>query len=175
MAFLVLMVKKVWGYFFIDWRILQILKHLFIHTHFHCIFVVDFLYEITYKYSMIPSPHKPVIWIGSSHEDWKDFPDDVQDVMGYALYLAQIGGKDTNVKPLIGFKGASVLEIRDDYLGDTYRAIYTVKFHEVVYVLHAFQKKSKKGIATPKSEIDLIEQRLRKAKEHHDKNYAQWR
>ena len=93
--------------------------------------------------------------------------------MGYALHLAQLGEKASNTKPLMGFKGASVLEIRDDYQGDTYRAIYTVKFHEVVYVLHAFQKKSKKGIATPKSEIDLIEQRLRKAKERHDKNYAQ--
>jgi phage-related protein len=122
---------------------------------------------------MVPSPNKHVIWIGSSHENWKAFPDDVQDAMGYALHLAQLGGKASNTKPLIGFKGASVLEIRDDYQGDTYRAIYTVKFHEVVYVLHAFQKKSKKGIATPKNEIDLIEQRLRKAKEHHDKNYAQ--
>ena len=94
----------------------------------------------------------------------------VQDVMGYALYLAQMGGKATNVKPLTGFKGASVLEIRHDYLSDTYRAIYTVKFHEVIYVLHAFQKKSKKGIETPKNEINLIEQRLRKAMEHYDQN-----
>ena len=90
--------------------------------------------------------------------------------MGYALYLAQMGGKAANVKPLTGFKGASVLEIRDDYLSDTYRAIYTVKFHEVIYVLHAFQKKSKKGIETPKNEINLIEQRLRKAREHYDQN-----
>jgi phage-related protein len=116
---------------------------------------------------------KPVVWVGSSHEDWKAFPDDVQDVLGYALHLAQRGAKAPNVKPLIGFQGASVLEIRDDYLGDTYRAIYTVKFQEVVYVLHAFQKKSKKGIATPKNEIDLIERRLRKAKEHHDQNHTQ--
>jgi len=122
---------------------------------------------------MTPQPNKPVVWIGSSHEDWKAFPDDVQDVMGYALHLAQVGGKAANAKPLAGFKGASVLEIRDDFQGDTYRAIYTVKFHEVVYVLHAFQKKSKKGIATPKSEIDLIERRLKKAVEHHDKNYVQ--
>jgi len=89
--------------------------------------------------------NKPVIWIGSSHEDWKTFPDDVQDVMGYALHLAQCGEKSLNSKPLTGFKGASVLEIMDDYQGDTYRAVYTVKFQEVVYVLHAFQKKSKKG------------------------------
>lgn len=116
---------------------------------------------------------KPVVWVGSSHEDWKAFPEDVQDVMGYALHLAQQGEKAANTKPLTGFQGASVLEIRDDYLGDTYRAIYTVKFYEVVYVLHAFQKKSKKGIATPKNEIELIERRLRKAKEHYEQNDAQ--
>jgi phage-related protein len=122
---------------------------------------------------MTTQKNKPVIWVGSSHEDWKAFPEDVQDVMGYALHLAQLGEKATNTKPLTGFQGASVLEIRDNYLGDTYRAIYTVKFHEVVYVLHAFQKKSKKGIATPKNEIDLIERRLRKAKEHYDQNHIQ--
>ncbi|MEI6144967.1 MAG: type II toxin-antitoxin system RelE/ParE family toxin [Methylococcales bacterium] len=78
-----------------------------------------------------------------------------------------------NTKPLAGFHGASVLEIRDNHLGDTYRAIYTVKFNEVVYVLHAFQKKSKKGIETPKHEIDLIEQRLKKVKEHYDQHHTQ--
>ncbi len=117
--------------------------------------------------------NKPFVWVGSSHEDWKTFPEDVQDVMGYALHLAQEGEKALNTKPLTGFHGTSVLEIRDNYLGDTYRAIYTVKFHEVVYVLHAFQKKSKKGIETPKHEIDLIEQRLKKAKEHYDQHHTQ--
>jgi phage-related protein len=93
--------------------------------------------------------------------------------MDYALHLAQCGEKALNCKPLVDFKGASVLEIMDDYQGDTYRAIYTVKFQNVVYVLHAFQKKSKKGIATPKSELELIETRLRKAKEHYDQHTAQ--
>lgn len=116
---------------------------------------------------------KPVIWVGSSYEAWKAFPDDVQDVMGYALHLAQCGDKAENVKPLTGFKGASVLEITDRYNSDTFRAVYTVKFQEVVYILHAFQKKSKKGIVTPKSHIQLIERRLKKAKEHHDKHYKQ--
>ena len=115
--------------------------------------------------------NKPVIWIGSSHEDWKAFPDDVQDVMGYALHLAQHGEKSNNAKPLTGFKGASVLEITDNYDSDTYRAVYTVKYEGIVYVLHAFQKKSKKGIATPKSDIQLIEQRLKKAREYHDQNH----
>lgn len=101
---------------------------------------------------------KPTIWIGSSHEDWKTFPDDVQDVMGYALHLAQCGEKANNAKPLVGFKGASVLEITENYNTDTYRAVYTVKFEGIVYILHAFQKESKKGIATPKSHIQLIEQ-----------------
>ena len=116
--------------------------------------------------------NRPVFWIASSYDDWLDFPEDVQDVMGYALHLAQCGEKAPSAKPLAGFKGTSVLEICDDHAGDTYRAIYTVRFSDAVYVLHAFQKKSKKGIATPKSEIELIEQRLRKAKEHHDQNFA---
>ena len=122
---------------------------------------------------MDEKPIKPVVWVGSSQEDWKIFPDDVQDVMGYALHLhlAQSGEKANNTKPLTGFKGASVLEITDNYDSDTYRAVYTVKFEGIVYILHAFQKKSKKGIATPKSHIQLIEQRLKKAKEHHDKHY----
>ena len=89
---------------------------------------------------------KPVEWIGSSHAVWKAFPDDVQDVMGYALHLAQMGEKADHAKPLKGFKGASVVEIVDNYDSDTYRGIYTVQFKGVVYVLHAFQKKSKQGI-----------------------------
>ncbi len=120
---------------------------------------------------MDEKPIKPVIWVGSSQEDWKTFPDDVQDVMGYALHLAQCGDKADNAKPLTGFKGASVLEITDNSKSDTYRAVYTVQFQEVVYILHAFQKKSKKGIATPKSHIELIKQRLKKVKEHHEKHY----
>lgn len=88
---------------------------------------------------------KPLRWIGSSKEDVRAFPEDVKDVMGYALHLAQLGGKHPGAKPLIGYRGAGVLEIVDDYDGDTYRAVYTVKFASAVYVLHAFQKKSKKA------------------------------
>lgn len=87
--------------------------------------------------------------------------------MGYALYRAQQGEKHPKAKPLRGFGGASVLEVVDDYDGDTYRAIYTVRFDEAVYILHAFQKKSKSGIATPKQDLDLIEARLRTAEEMH--------
>ena len=91
------------------------------------------------------------------------FPGLVQQRMGYALYLAQIGDKHDSVKPLKGFGGAGVLELVEDHAGDTYRAVYTVRFADVVYVLHAFQKKSKRGRATPKAEIDLIKRRLQAA------------
>ena len=93
-------------------------------------------------------------------------PEDVIDVFGYALHLAQIGKKHDQAKPLKGFGGASVLEVVEDHMGDTYRAVYTVKIAEKVYVLHCFQKKSTKGIETPKHEMDLIRERLKAAHEH---------
>jgi phage-related protein len=108
---------------------------------------------------------KSVVWIGSSRRDLKSFPAEVKDVMGYALYQAQAGRKADSAKPLAGFGGAGVLEIVEDHQTDTYRAVYTVKFSDLVYVLHAFQKKSKKGIATPKPDIDLIRLRLKIAEE----------
>ena len=83
--------------------------------------------------------------------------------MGYALYLTQIGGKPAIAKPLKGFGGASLLELVEDHRGDTYRAVYTVRFATAVYVLHAFQKKSRKGRATPKGDMDVVRQRLRMA------------
>ncbi len=116
-------------------------------------------------------PPKTVEWISSSLNDLKEFPEDVQQAVGYALYLAQCGEKHPRVKPLKGFKGASVLEIVQDSDGDTYRAVYTIRFEEVVYVLHAFQKKSKQGIATPKQDIETIEARLKRAKEHYAQYY----
>lgn len=87
--------------------------------------------------------------------------------MGFALYQAQIGRMHGSAKPLKGFGGASVVEIVDEYQGDTYRAIYTVKFANAIYVLHAFQKKSKHGIKTPQAEIDLLKRRLKSAEEDH--------
>jgi phage-related protein len=92
--------------------------------------------------------------------------------MGYALYQAQLGLKAQSAKPLRGFRGAGILEIVEDHQGDTYRAVYTVKFSKIVYVLHAFQKKSKKGIATPKPDINLIKRRLKAAEEHYDMSQA---
>lgn len=105
-----------------------------------------------------PTP-KDLVWIGSSLKELRDFPDDVQRTMGYALFLAQAGGKHPDAKPLRGFHGAGVLEVVDDFDGDTFRTVYTVRLEDAVYVLHAFQKKSKRGIATPKHEMDLIRAR----------------
>ena len=112
---------------------------------------------------MTDSPISPVNWVASSYKDFRAFPDPVQDAMGYALYQAQIGKKHPNAKPLKGFGGAGVLEIVADHVGDTFRAVYTVKFACAIYVLHAFQKKSKSGIKTPTEELELVKQRLKSA------------
>lgn len=111
---------------------------------------------------------KSVEWVGSSLDDLRNFPEEAQQTMGFALYRAQLGKKHPNAKPLKGFKGSGVLEIVEIFDGDTYRAVYTVKFEGRVYVLHAFQKKSKRGIATPKQDIDLIEARLKRARAHYE-------
>jgi len=112
-----------------------------------------------------PPKIKSIVWIGSSRRDLKSFPAEVKDVVGYALYQAQLGRKAPSAKPLAGFGGASVLEIVEDHQTDTYRAVYTVKFSEAIYVLHAFQNKLKKGIATPKPDIEIIKRRLKVAEE----------
>jgi phage-related protein len=103
---------------------------------------------------------KPVLWVGSSLKDLKTFPKAALRQIGQALYAAQRGEEYPSVKALQGFKGRSVLEIVASAQTNTYRAIYTVRFYDVIYVLHAFQKKSKRGVATPKKEIDLIQERL---------------
>ncbi len=104
-------------------------------------------------------------WVGSSKRDLLTLPEDVVDIFGYALYLAQIGKKHDQAKPLKGFRSAGVLEIVEDWEGSTYRAVYTVRFEFAIYVLHVFQKKAKRGIATPKSDLDLIRQRLKVAEQ----------
>lgn len=113
---------------------------------------------------MLGGAPKPVIWLVDTLSALRACPQDVQDEVGYALYLAQIGEKYACAKRLQGL-GPGVLEVIADHRGDTYRAVYTVRFAERVYVLHVFQKKSKKGIATPQSEINLVRQRLRRAAE----------
>jgi phage-related protein len=110
--------------------------------------------------------------MGRSRRDIGEFPDKVKGELGYGLDPAQAGEKHENAKPLKGFKGSSVLELVEDFDGDTYRAVYTVKLAEVIYVLHVFQKKSKSGIATPKPDIELIESRLKLAQSHYQENYG---
>jgi phage-related protein len=106
----------------------------------------------------------------------REFPEDVRRMLGYALRVAQKGDKHPDAKPLKGFGGAGVLEVVEDNDGETYRAVYTVKFAGVIYVLHAFQKKSKTGIATPRKDLALIKAHLKKAEEHYtsvvEGNYA---
>ena len=111
-------------------------------------------------------PTKPLIWIGGSKKDLLAMPDDVQSVFGYALYEAQVGKKHSKAKPLKGFGSAGVLEIIEDLRGDTYRAVYTVKFESGVYVLHCFQKKSPKGSVTPTLDLEKIHARLKIAEAH---------
>ena len=109
---------------------------------------------------------KPLYWVASSKKDLLEMPDGIQDVFGYALHLAQTGKKFGQAKPLKGFGSAGVLEVVEDWHGDAYRAVYTVNFATAVYVLHCFQKKSTKGIATPKPDLDKIHERLKAAEAH---------
>jgi phage-related protein len=110
---------------------------------------------------------KAVRWVGSSQKDLRAFPPEVRLDVGYALYAAQKGETDPTAKPMKGFGGYTVMEIVTPFDGNTWRTVYTVRLRDCVYVLHAFQKKSKSGVATPKSEIDLIHQRLAAAERHY--------
>ena len=114
-------------------------------------------------------PTKTILWVASSKDDLKIMPKDVVTNIGYALHQAQCGEHPSIAKPLKGFGGASVIELCDDYKGDTFRAVYTVRFEEAIVVLHSFQKKSTHRIATPKREIDLIHARLKLAEELYKK------
>jgi phage-related protein len=118
-------------------------------------------------------PRKPLKWVGSSKRDLKAMPEDVKDTFGHAIDLAQAGGRYQGAKVLAGFGSAGVLEVVEDSRGDTYRAVYTVKFSGWVYVLHCFQKKSKSGIKTPQEDLDLIRSRLQIAREDYDAWQAQ--
>ncbi len=116
---------------------------------------------------MVDAQLKPVVWMGSSLRDLQAFPRRVRRNIGLALRYAQLGGKHPDAEPLRGFRGAGVLEVIEDYAGSTYRAIYTVRLPGRVYVLHVFQKKSTRGIRTPRHQIELVRQRLRQAEEVH--------
>lgn len=111
---------------------------------------------------------KPLYWIGTSRDDLSDFPDAVKHHVGLALRFAQWGDKHHDSKPLKGFGGAGTLEVVTVVDGSAYRTVYTVKFKGAVYVLHAFQKKSNRGIKTPKEELDLVKARLKRAEAHYD-------
>lgn len=106
---------------------------------------------------------RELVWVGSSLEDLRRFPEQVKDMMGYALHLAQVGEKHPDAKPLRGFGGAGVLEIVERHQTDAFRAVYTVELATAVYVLHAFQKRSKSGAGTPPRDADLIRRRLAEA------------
>ncbi|HJQ58997.1 MAG TPA: type II toxin-antitoxin system RelE/ParE family toxin [Vineibacter sp.] len=110
---------------------------------------------------------RPVRWVSSARRDLKSFPKAVRRHVGQALYAAQRGTAYPTVKVLKGFGGRSVLEVVADHDSDTYRAVYTVRLRDAIYVLHAFQKKSKRGITTPKRDLDLIVQRLAMAERDH--------
>jgi len=121
---------------------------------------------------MISRPLRPLLWVASSKRDYRDFPSRVQSNLGFELFLAQTGQHPPSAKPLKGL-GSGTVELVEDFDGDTYRAVYTVRFSEAVYVLHAFKKKAKRGIATPKSDIDLIKRRLKDAALDHAARFEQ--
>ena len=107
----------------------------------------------------ISRPLRPLFWVASSKRDYREFPARVQDNLGFELFLAQTGQYPPSAKPLKGF-GGGTMELVADFGGDTYRAVYSVRFADAVYVLHAFKKKSKRGAKTPRSDIDLVKRRL---------------
>jgi len=109
------------------------------------------------------TPEKPLVWVGTTKKDLMALPNDVRKFFGHALDFAQRGDRHDAAKVLKGFGGAGVLEVVEDNLGGTYRAVYTVKFEEAVFVLHCFKKKSKRGIATPREDMDIIRARLKLA------------
>lgn len=115
-----------------------------------------------------PQRDKPLHWVASAKRDYQAFPAEVQDDMGFALGVAQLGGRHPRAKPWKG-EGPGVLEIVEDFRGDTYRAVYTVKFAGAIYVLHAFQKKSKTGIKTPLDDVKLIGERLKRAQQDYER------
>ncbi len=112
-----------------------------------------------------PGEFKPLAWVGSAKKDLLALPDEVIDDFGYALHVAQTGRKHERAKPLHGFGSAGILEIVEDWRGNAYRAVYTVRFSVAVFVLHVFQKKAKHGIATPRQDMELIRERLKVAEQ----------
>jgi phage-related protein len=119
-------------------------------------------------------PLRPLLWVASSKRDFREFPPRVQDDLGFELYLAQTGQHPPSAKLLKGL-GSGTVELVDDFDGDTYRAVYTVRFGDAVYVLHTFKKKSKRGIKTPQGDIDLVKRRLKDAEHDHAQRFKKER
>ena len=117
-------------------------------------------------------PLRPLLWVGSSKRDYRAFPDRVQDSFGFELFLVQTGQHPPSAKPLKGL-GGGVLELIDDFDGDTYRAVYTIRFRQAIYVLHGFKKKSKRGAKTRQTDIDLIKRRLRDAEQDYGLRFTE--
>ena len=122
----------------------------------------------------IKGPLRPLLWVTSAKRDYVGFPVRVQENFGFELFLAQTGQHPLSAKPLKGF-GSGAVELVGDFDGNTYRAVYTVRFKEAVYVLHAFKKKSKRGIATPQRDVELIRQRLKSAELDYSERFGQER
>jgi phage-related protein len=116
-------------------------------------------------------PERPLLWVASSKRDYLEFPPGVQDGFGFELYLVQTGQHPPSAKPLKGF-GGGTLELIENFAGDTYRAVYTVRFSEAVYVLHVFKKKSKRGRKTPQADIEMIRRRLKMAEEDRTQRFS---
>lgn len=119
--------------------------------------------------SRVPG-EKPLFWVGSARADLLEFPEQAKDGIGVALSVAQFGGKHPSAKPWKG-EGSGVFEIVEDHRGDTYRAVYTVRFQEAIYVLHAFQKKSHQSRKTARTDVELIGRRLKAAQEHYEARF----
>lgn len=122
----------------------------------------------------ITRPIRPLLWVASTKRDYRQFPPRVQSNFGFELFLAQTGQHPPSAKPLKGLGGRAV-ELAADFAGDTYRAVYTVRFPDAIYVLHAFKKKSKRGVKTPKSDIDLVKRRLTDAEHDHAQRFKKER
>jgi phage-related protein len=135
-------------------------------------YIVILLYKVCdYGHGASDSKKRPVEFVASARAALRGLPKEVRCVFAYAILLAELGGKHPDAKPLKGYGGAGVVEVVENFDGNTYRAVYTIQFEGVVYVLDAFQKKAKKGKATPKVDLDRINERLKLAREHYEKNY----
>jgi phage-related protein len=138
------------------------------HTFFHTQYGIYYRDEDRTE----PMAEKPLYWVGTAKKDLLAFPGEAVDDIGYALGVVQLGGTPPSAKAWKG-EGPGVFEIVEDHRGDTYRAVYTVRYAKAVYVLHCFQKKSPSGIRTAKKDIDMIHERLKAARADYEERHGQ--